>query len=434
MIYTHPFYEGDRILGHADLNSCFAMVAIREMPWLRGLPVVVGGDEESRHGIVLAKSPECKRFKIPTGAPLWQARQLCPNVIVGPINDELYQLIEWASEDFFNKLREYSDLVEPFGCDGAWFDITGSAHLFGGPFQLAQELSRRMREEEGLPISIGVSWNKVFSKLASELKKPNGIRFITRTSLEDTSWQQMVYPLDVDEMVYIGRSRKRALNNIGVKNLGQLAAMDEEQLVRMFGVEGRTLYAYAQGIENSPVVNGGVPPPNKSFSNGSTTPKDLTTWEQYWIEICIMAERVGERIREHRMLAKTIEIGITYVDSDREMRYQSFQCLLSAPTCLSMELARGAFALMKKRFRPMPIRKIVVKAKDMLYASDPRQTILTMSAQRLDDLENLEYTVDDINARWPMAVRRMITMADLDLTHLGHKRAADFAPPGVRAV
>lgn len=424
----------DRLILHADVNSCFASVAVREKPWLRGKPLVVGGDEESRHGIVLAKSPEAKPFRIPTGVALWQARQLCPNLVVEPITGELYDVIEWASEDFFDLLREYTDLVEPFGPDGAWADVTGSHHLFGGVFNMMREIQQRMLAEFGLPVSIGLSFNKVLSKFASELKKPLGLRCILRESEEDTSWQDMVYPYPVEDMVYIGHARKRDLNRIGVHTLGQMAKLSHEYLISMFGVEGSVLYAYVHGLENAPVAAGSAPPPTKSFSNGSTTPKDLVTWEQYWIDICVAAENVGRRLREERMIAKTVEVGITFVDESREMRYRSFQCALPHLTCLSMDIARGAFNLLQRKFKIHPARKITVRVKDLLFATDPRQCVLALTADRQEELEKLEYTIDDINFRWPLSVRRCVTIRDKDLTYLGIKRAADFAPPGYRAV
>lgn len=423
----------DRKILHCDCNSFFAEVLLREQPWLRKYPVVVGGNEENRHGIVLAKNYVAKPFGIKTGMSLTDARRLCRDLVTIPITDEGYDLIGRASDDFFSILGEYTDLVEPFGCDGGWLDVTGTAHLFGGIFELAHTIQQRMLQQEGLPVSIGISWNKVFSKLASEQRKP-GITAILRTGPKDTSWQPDVFRLPVDELVYIGRSRKNTLGRFGIRTLGDLHSETEEFLCQLFGIEGSKIYSYVHGTENAPVVGGGLPPPMKSIGNGATAKADIDTWEKIWYFCCVLAERTGERMRAHRWTGSTIHTSVCYVDDKREMRYEGWQAPMEMPTNLSMDIAHTAFDLLRKRFQLRPIRKLSIKCTKLGFVTDPFQCSLAMDLARREEREKLEEAIDGVNNRWRHCVRRCVTVMDKDIAPLGSKASQAFAPPGIPAV
>lgn len=387
-----------RTVLHVDCNSFFASVSLLYKPHLKKFPVVVGGDEQSRHGIVLAKNELAKGYKIPTGAALWQARQLCPQVVVIPPDYELY---ERFSKDIKQGIfADYTDLQESFGSDESWLDITGSAHLFGGGPAVAEIIRRRVKGELGITVSIGVSWNKIFAKLGSDMKKPDAITVIT-----PESYKEQVWPLPVEELLYVGPSTKRKLHNKCVYTIGALADTDPQCLKDWFGVVGSYLWAYANGQDTSPV--GQTEPPIKSVGNSSVIPHDVTDPEEVKRRIHLLAESVGPRMREHGFAARTITVWIC----DDEMAYTSRQCKLPSPSNLNTDLARAAFALFQKTYKwRRPIRKIGISGSDLVFDHTPYQCSLWQSAEAMERREKLESAMDGLNKRWPHSVSRAITM------------------------
>ena len=228
----------DRVIFHCDLNSFYASVELLSHPELRHRPVAVCGDPNSRHGIILAKNEPAKAFQVKTAETIWQAKKKCPDLVLLPAHHGLYR-------DFSRKVnslyQDYTDLVEPFGIDESWLDLTGTLHLFGGdPVKVAGQLREEVRGRFGLTISVGVSFNKVFAKLGSDYKKPDATTVITREN-----FQTLVWPLPVTDLLYVGQAAARTFQQFGVRTIGDLAAFDREQLFSLLGKNGVQLHDYA---------------------------------------------------------------------------------------------------------------------------------------------------------------------------------------------
>ena len=199
--------QTERCILHADINNCYASIEILHRPELRGKCVAVGGDTEARHGIVLAKSQEAKAFGIKTGEVLWQAKQKCPNLIILKPNYPLYLRFSRMIRGLF---AEYTSQVEPFGLDESWLDVTGSIGLFGSGEDIAEQIRSRVKKELGVTVSVGVSYNKIFAKLGSDMKKPDAVTVIT-----PENYRQKVWPLPAEDLLYVGRATQRKLYNQG---------------------------------------------------------------------------------------------------------------------------------------------------------------------------------------------------------------------------
>ena len=279
---------GDRVILHCDLNCFFASVELLSHPDLRDIPTAVCGDPASRHGIILAKNEPAKRLGIQTAETIWQAKKKCPGLVLLPPHHGLYQEYSRRVNAIY---EQYTDLVEPFGIDESWLDITGSMHLFGGdPKAIADALRRRLRQELGLTISVGVSFNKVFAKLGSDYKKPDATTVISREN-----WQDIVWPLPVGDLLFVGRAAGRVLHQYGVETIGQLAACSPQMLETLLGKLGLQLHEYANGLDGSPVRPAGQQEPVKSVGNGTTFPKNLTRWEEVQRGLAVLSDSVADR-------------------------------------------------------------------------------------------------------------------------------------------
>ena len=224
-----------RFILHCDCNGFFASVELLQYPHLKDKPVAVGGDNETRHGIVLAKNEAAKKYGVKTAETLWQARKKCPDLIVLPPHHSEYTRYSKIINGIYT---QYTDLVEPFGIDESWLDVTNTYKMFAdSPQQLADQLRERVKYETGLTISVGVSFNKIFAKLGSDYKKPDATTVISRENYKD-----IVYPLPVGDLLYVGKSTQNALNEMGIRNIGQLAETPQEILERRFGKHGIMLY------------------------------------------------------------------------------------------------------------------------------------------------------------------------------------------------
>ncbi len=424
----------DKYYIHADVNGHFAYSSLIYYPELLNVPVVIGGNEEARHGIVLSKNAAAKKYKIPTGTSLHQARQLCPQLKSLP---PVYPLYERTSKDFYAFLEQFTPVSAPFGCDGMSIDVTSTAHLYGGGERsiegvkaIVRELHETFPKEYGLNLSIGISWNFTFAKLACDTAGPNGVKWITRKSPEDTSWQEQVYPMPVDELLYIGEATRKKLWAKGIDTIGDIAKIGPGYLKDWFGKVGLIHYIRATGNDTTPVASEDGGPPMRSIGNGSTTPCDLTTeWELHCMAH-VLASSVCKRMRAHKVIPKTVEVSVTYV-KDGDMRYESYQCPMPVQSNIDSEFAAVALELFHRRFSfKHPVRKLTLRGKDLCFNTSVYQLSFEMDAMRREKLMNIARCADELNDRWRHTVRRCVELADPRLTMLGSKANQQFAPAG----
>ena len=278
----------DRVILHSDINSCYASVERLYKPELEGKPFAVCGSQEMRHGIVLAKDETAKHAGVKTGMAIWQARQLCPELEVVEPHFERYAKYSAMVREIY---AEYTDLCEPFGIDESWLDITNCLAC-PDPVKTADEIRRRVREETGLTVSVGVSWNKVLAKLGSDYKKPDAVTVIDREH-----FKSMVWGLPASDMLMVGRSTRRELARMGIQTIGEIACTDPELLRARFGKGGISLWRYANGMDDSRVRRVGEEEPPQSIGNSVTLARNIENERQARQTMLLLAESVASRLR-----------------------------------------------------------------------------------------------------------------------------------------
>ena len=315
---------------HCDMNCFYASVEMQRHPELRDKPLAVCGSQEERHGIVLTANYIAKPYGVKTGMAIWQARQRCPDlVILPPDMDEYIRISRMAREIY----EDYTDQVEPFGLDENWLDVTGSVGLFGDPMSIAREISDRIKFELGITASIGVADNKITAKLGSDYKKPDAI-----TRIGEDNYKEIVFPLPVEDLLYVGPATSKKLRAIGVSTIGRLAECPVEVLVRRLGKMGAVLHTFANGRDISPVQRSDHIPNIKSVGNSATTPRDLENEEDVKLMLILLAESVCSRMRELVSRCTVVEIYVR----DTELNSICRQRKLEAPSCSSQNWPRSA--------------------------------------------------------------------------------------------
>ena len=383
----------DRVIFHCDCNGFYASVELLEHPELRDRPVAVCGDPKSRHGIILAKNEPAKAFGVKTAETIWQARKKCPDLVLLPAHHDKYRAMSRRVNALYER---YTDLVEPFGIDESWLDVTGTLHLFGGdPVALADRIRGEVRRELGVTISVGVSFNKIFAKLGSDYKKPDATTLITEEDL-----QAIVWPLPVTDLLYVGRAAARTLERYGVRTIGQLAAFDRQALTALLGKQAGQLWNYANGLENSPVAPAGQYTPPKSVGNGETFPRDLITREEVHRGVALLADQVAVRLRRHRMKAATLQVTIRAPDFKDICRQRP----LPAPTCTARELTRAAMDILEHSWKAgAPIRAITLTAQNLIPEEEAAEQLGLFAPEepkRRDRAEKLERVVDQLREKY----------------------------------
>ena len=383
----------DRIILHCDLNSFFASVELLQRPELRALPVAVCGDPSARHGIILAKNEPAKACGVQTAETIWQARRKCPDLVLLPPHHDRYRAYSRLVNDIYAR---YTDLVEPFGIDESWLDLTGSAHLFGGdPKAIADGIRAAVREELGLTLSVGVSFNKVFAKLGSDYQKPDATTVISREN-----WQKIVWPLPVGTLLFAGRAAQGKLRQYGVETVGQLAACQPEMLEGLLGKNGLQLLSYARGEDRETVRSRFQQEPVKSVGNSQTFPRDLTRQQEVREELALLADSVASRLRACDLYAGGVQV--TYRTPD----FQNFsrQAQLPAPTHLMRSLTDACMELLLRIWKPpAPIRMLSVTAIHLTEEGDAWQQadLFTPAAPVQEQKqEKLEQALDSIRGKF----------------------------------
>lgn len=390
--------NGGRAILHSDLNSFYASVEIMLNPKLRGKAVAVGGSTENRHGIVLAKSDLAKRAGVKTGMANWEARRLCRNLIIVPPQYDQYIKYSRLTRAIYER---YTDLVEPFGMDECWLDVTESRNM-GTPAEIAEQIRRSVREELGLTVSIGVSFNKIFAKLGSDMKKPDAI-----TEITPESFRERVWPLPCSELLYCGHATAKKLAAYAIRTIGDLAGADPLFLKQLLGVNGLALWTCANGADRSRVMPKDFVSPVKSVGHGVTCTADLENEDTVFRVMLELSQDVGHRLRVHGLSARGVQV---YIRSSDLFDFQ-YQCRLPARTQLPADIAAAGFRVFKERYRwYKKVRAVCIRAVNLIPKSSPEQLGVFDDPARCEKRERLEDAVENIRARFG---RRAVTCAAL---------------------
>ena len=410
----------ERVILHSDMNNCYASIELLYRPELRGKPVAVGGDPEARHGIVLAKDQIAKKAGVKTGMALWQARQVCPDIVFVPPRMDLYLKFSRLAHEIYG---EYTDKQEAFGIDESWLDVTESCSIKGDGMTVANQISCRIKKELGITVSIGVSWNKIFAKLGSDYKKPDAITEISREN-----YKEIVWPLKAEELLYVGRATKRKLNQYGIRTIGELATADRKFLHRTLGKMGVVLTVFANGDDQTPVSYEDEHAPIKSIGNSTTTPRDLENETDVSIIVYLLAESVSARLRENHCVGDVIEISVR----DNELHSFTRQRKVSMPTNITSEIGTYAMQIFKDNYNwNKPIRSIGVRVADLMTDTVPVQLDLFNNQEHRERQHKMDLAVDEIRRRFGYySIQRGMMYQDRRLSSVNAKDDHTVHPHG----
>ena len=372
----------DRAILHSDANGFYASVEMVLNPELRGKAVAVCGSIEDRHGIVLAKSELAKKAGVKTGMVAWQARQLCPELVVVPPHYDYYVKFSKMIQKIYAR---YTDEIEPFGMDECWLDVTHSPMK---PMEIAECIRREVKEELALTVSIGVSFNKVFAKLGSDMKKPDAITEITRENFKKKVW-----PLPCSDMIYCGRATTKKLESIGVQTIGQLANLSFDVLKHKLGKNGVMLWQFANGLDTSRVAHESYSAPAKSVGHGITCTDDLNALDEAQKVIYALSQDIGAKLRQMGLRAKGVHLSVR----DNELHTVGWQILLKTPTQDELDIANEAFSILLSNYHwEKNVRSLTVTAINLEKAEEPIQ-LSFLDAPTNEKRKLLTRTIDEIH-------------------------------------
>lgn len=378
----------DRQILHVDQNCFFASVEMKDHPELRNVPMAVGGDQEKRHGIILAKNQLAGKYGIKTAETIWQARQKCPDLVVVSGHYEKYT---YYSQKLFSLFCQYTDRVESFGLDECWLDVTD--HLGGTDHKAkADEIRARVRDELGLTCSVGASYNKVFAKLGSDYKKPDATTYITRDNFKDMLWK-----LPVGDLLFAGRATQQKLAKINIHTIGQLASMEREYLQQYLGKNGDSLWISANGLDESPVELATYHRTVKSVGNSTTTARDMICEDDIWKTILALSDQVAGRLRKYGLMGTTIQIHIR----DTDLLVYERQQRLPEPCDQQAEIARVAMDLFRRTHTwRRPVRSLGVRAADVVPVTANRQISLFDPNDQTNRKKDVSAVIDNLRLRF----------------------------------
>lgn len=403
----------DKTIFHVDANSAFLswtaayrVMVLGETVDLREIPSVVAGDKESRKGIVLAKSTPAKKYGIQTGEPLFQALEKCPDLTVVEPDYGLYVA---ASRKFVEMLRQFSPCVEQYSIDEAWVDMTGTERLFGSPRLAAEAMRKRINEELGFTVNIGISSNKLLAKMAGDFEKPNKVHTLFPEEMEEKMW-----PLPVRDLFLVGGATQAKLNRMGIYTIGDLAKADVHLLQKKLGKHGQTIWHFANG-RNADAVKP-VQEVNKGYGNSITTPSDVTTAEQAYKVLMGLCETVAARMRKDGMCGGCVTVHLR----TSEFHNFSHQSRLHGATNITQELFQAACRVFDEAWDGVtPLRQLGVQMTHL--ATEPYQQfdfLSGLSPQRYERKLKLDEAVDALRDRFGEDIIRRGKFADNPEGHM----------------
>lgn len=381
----------EKVYFHVDVNSAFlswsALKLLRDGQTLdlRTVPSAVGGDEEKRHGVVLAKSGPAKKYGVHTGESLFAARRKCPELIVTPPDFDWYVQ---NSKALIAILQQYTPDVEQYSIDEAFLDMTGTEALFGPPLTVAHTLRNRVREELGFTVNIGVAPNRLLAKMASDFEKPDKVHTLFPDEVPAKMW-----PLPVGNLFGVGPSAVRRLNQCGIYTIGDLARTDRTVVVGIFGARGDTLWNYANGREADPVTKQTTR--DNTYGNSVTLPRDLARPEEADATLLALCDSVGRRLRNDGKTARVIAVQLV----DNAFRRRSHQTTLPDPTNSTDRLYEVALQLMRQMWPARPVRLVGVSA-EKTGTDNFEQLDLFTDTTRRQKQEALDRTADALRRKF----------------------------------
>ncbi len=380
----------DRIILHCDCNSFFASVETVLEPRYANVPMAVAGDVENRHGIILAKNELAKKYGIKTAETVYSAKQKCRDlVLAAPHYDEYLKYSRMANEIY----ARYTDMIEPFGIDESWLDVTASG-VFGNGEQIAEKIRCDIKRELGITVSVGVSFNKVFAKLGSDYKKPDAVTVISREN-----YKSFVYPMPVSNLLFVGKRTEESLRTLGIKTIGELAAASCDLLVMKLGKAGSMLSAYARGEDTSP-VEATDKSDAKSIGNGFTFKHDLVGREACRTGINYLAEEIGTKLRTRGLKCATVQISI----KDEYLRTIQRNAPQEPPSDISYEIAKTAYELLCRVWsEEKPVRMLTVTATNLIHSESIAQQLDFFgneNEEKRKKNEKREIAVDEIREKF----------------------------------
>ncbi len=392
----------ERVILHCDANAFYASVECLYTPSIRHRPVAVCGSVEERHGIVLTKNQIAKQFGVQTGEAIWQARQKCPDLICVPPDYGLYIRFSKRMRRIY---EEYSDRVESFGLDEAWIDLSSPGLTVRGGERIAHEIRLRVKRELGITVSVGVSFNKIFAKLGSDMKKPDAV-----TVIPADSFREKVWPLPVGDLLFVGPATRRKLADMNVRTIGDLARFDAECLRGRLGKPGLVLKAYAAGLDRSPVMPADARIAIQSVGNSATPSHDLQTPADARCLCYLLAESVAARLRQEGLRARCVSLSVR----SAELVTRSCQQTLPRATNLTGEIAQAAVQLFDGRFAGgFPYRSAGLSCSVLTPDDAPVQLDFLGDEARRIKTERLESAIDGLRRRFGhQIVRRAVVLAD----------------------
>lgn len=410
----------ERVILHSDMNHCYAQIEEMKYPELRNYPMVVGGNEETRHGIILAKNDIAKKFNIKTGESLREATAKCPQLLIRSPDYEEYIYYTEKVKDVY---RRYTDKVESFGLDEAWLDVSASIPLFGEGFEIAKEIQQKIWLEIGLSVSIGISYNKIFAKLGSDMKKKMGLVEISKENFKEKVW-----PLPVEDLLYVGSATKKKLAYYAITTIGELAQLRVHWMRNHFGKMGEIIWWFANGKDVSDVALSSFKASAKSVGNAITAPKDICTLDEAKLVYYVLVESVAARLREQGLCGNIICISLR----SKDLTWFSRQQKIMQPTNIVNEIMVVVLALVKKHYDfHIPLRSIGVTLSGLEPDTHFVQMNLFICEEERRKQKKLEETMERVRKRFGFEkIKRCAMVLDTGLTDFNPKDDHIIHPVG----
>lgn len=400
-----------RAILHCDINHCYAQIEEMKFPELKHVPMAVGGSEASRNGIILARNLKAKQFDVATAETLREALNKCNDLVIVSPNYDDYMYYTEKVKDIY---RDYSDQVESFGLDEAWVDITASQSLFGDPISIAKTIQQRVLQEVGLTISIGLSFNKIFAKLGSDLIKPSGFVVITKDNV-----QQLVHPLPVENLMYVGKATKKILYSRGITTIGDIVSLPIDYLKRILGKNGEMIYHFAQGNDVSDVTTSNFKRDVKSIGNSITAVKDIKNHHEAMLVFTILCQAVASRLKDSGFQGSLVRISLR----NNQLETIQRQMPLEFPTNISSELISTVHQLLSSNYTfSIPLRSVGVSVSKLTPDTMIQYNLFIDEEQRLTN-KKIDCVMDTIKNKYGFnSIVTCSSLLDRQLT--------DFDPKG----